>query len=306
MKESRTWQKFLSAFKENLEKQSKSSVTVRGYLADLKLFEKWYRGTYGRDSDPSNTKDVDLLSYKSHLQTIKRQAPATINRHIAALRSFFAFLYEKGQTKTFLAEHLKPLEPEPKRAPEVLSHKQVLRFLAAPDKNTAGGKRDFAVLQVFLQAGLRLSEVADIRMEDIEIGERRGTLRVQSGKGNKFREVPLNRTARIAIKEYLEVRPSYPDENHLFISQKRSPLKPRSIYDIVKKYLARTRIANPNIAVHSLRDTMATNLYNQHKDIRLVQEILGHKHIQTTTKYTKKTKEEKEQALEESPLNIYR
>ena len=124
MKQIQTWQKSLFAFKENLEKQSKSSVTIRGYLADLKLFEKWYRGTYGRNSDPLKTKDVDLLSYKSHLQTIKRQAPATINRHIATLRSFFALLYEKRQTKTFLAEHLKPLEPEPKRAPEVLSHKQ--------------------------------------------------------------------------------------------------------------------------------------------------------------------------------------
>ena len=80
----------------------------------------------------------------------------------------------------------------------------------------------------------------------------------------------------------------------------------KGIQDIFINFLARAGIANPNIAVHSLRDTMATNLYNQHKDIRLVQEILGHKHIQTTTKYTKKTKEEKEQALEESPLNIYR
>jgi len=65
MKESQTWQKFLSVFKESLQKQSKSSVTVRGYLADLKLFEKWYQGTYGKNSDPLNTKDVDLLSYIS-------------------------------------------------------------------------------------------------------------------------------------------------------------------------------------------------------------------------------------------------
>jgi len=168
------------------------------------------------------------------------------------------------------------------------------------------GKKDFAVLQIFPQAGLRLSEVADISMENIEIGERKGTSRVQSGKGNKFREVPLNKTTRISIREYLEIRSRHSDENHLFLSQKRSPLRPRSIYDIVKKHLARTGIANPNITVHSLRDTMATNLYNQHKDIRLVQEILGHKHIQATTKYTKKTKEKKEQASEESPLNIYR
>lgn len=183
---------------------------------------------------------------------------------------------------------------------------QVLRLLAAPDKNTASGKRDFAVLQIFLQADLRLSEVGDIRVEDIEIGERKGTLRVQSGKGNKFGEVPLNKTARIAIKEYLEVKPSYPNENHLFLGQKRTPLKPRSVYDIAKKHLARAGVTKPNITAHSLRDTMATNLYDQHKDIRLVQEVLGHKHIQTATKYTKKTKEEKEQALEESPLNIYR
>jgi len=157
MEQTQIWQKFILAFKENLEKQSKSSITIRGYLADLRLFEKWYKGTYGRNADPKNIKDVDLLNYKSHLQTIKRQAPATINRHVAGLRSFFALLYESGQTMSFLAQHLKPLEPEPKRAPEVLSHREALRVLAAPDKNTARGKRDFAVLQVFLQAGLRLS-----------------------------------------------------------------------------------------------------------------------------------------------------
>jgi len=171
------------------------------------------------------------------------------------------------------------------------------------DTSNDKGKRDFAILQLFVQCGLRLSEVASIELDDIEVGERKGTLQIVAGKGDKQREIHLNKTARQAIKAYLSVRPTLLDTNKLFISQLNRPLSPRSIYHLTKQYLEAAGM--PHLSCHSLRHLFATNLYNQHKDILLVKEALGHKTLESTLRYTSKTKEELASALEESNLNIY-
>ena len=302
---SQSWKETLELFKDKLEKEDKSKVPITNYCHDLSLFQRWYLTSLEKSEIIiEELKDTDFLAYKSFLQTVKRQRPATINRRIATLRSFCYFLKDCGFIEHFLTEHLKPLEVQSVRAPEILTHSQVLRLMGAVNKNTQKGRRDFAIIQLFVQAGLRLSELASIQLNDIEISERKGGLRIPSGKGQKPREVMLNKTARIALCEYLRVRPETTFSNYLFISNKRNPLAPRTIYGMVKGYLR--KIGCGEYSCHSLRHLFATRLYNQGKDIVLVKEALGHKSIETTLRYSRKSKAEILEALESSELNIYR
>jgi len=172
------------------------------------------------------------------------------------------------------------------------------------DTSNDRGKRDFAILQLFVQCGLRLSEVTNIQLDDIDISERKGRLRIVAGKGGNEREIHLNKTVRYAIKEYLQVRPTLPDTNKLFISQLLRPLSKRSIYHLTKKYLEMAGM--PEFSCHSLRHLFATNLYNHHKDILLVKEALGHKTLESTLRYSHKSEEDIAMAMENSDLNIYR
>jgi site-specific recombinase XerD len=298
------WEKYLAMFRERLEREGKSGITVKGYLDDLSLFARWYLGTFGKENvSVFEVKDVDLLAYKSHLQKICRFQPSTINRRVATLSAFFSYLCEEKILDRFVASNLRPLELQPTRAPEVLSHAQVLRLFGSIERSSVRGKRDFAIVQLFVQCGLRLGEVASIRIGDFELSERKGILRVCCGKGGRFREVPLNKTARFALSEYLQLKPDLEVTNYLFVSQKGTPLSKRTIFDVVKKYLG--MIGVNDASCHSLRHLFATNLYNKHKDIVLVKEALGHKSIQTTLRYARKSKAEVQQALESLDSNIF-
>jgi len=297
------WDEYLDLFKDKLEREGKSVITIKGYLDDLEQFARWYLRTFCKENvSVFEVNDVDLLAYKSHLQNIQRCQPSTINRRVAALRTFFSFLLEEKILNSFIGSHLKPLELQPARAPEVLSHSQVLRLFGCIDRSTIRGKRDFAIIQLFVQSGLRLSEVAGIRLGDFDISERTGVLRVHCGKGGKFREVPLNKTARFALSEYLQSRTDLAGTDYLFLSQRASPISKRAIFDVVKKYLEMIRV---DASCHSLRHLFATNLYNKNKDIVLVKEALGHKSIQTTLRYARKSKAEVQQALESLDSNIF-
>jgi integrase/recombinase XerD len=295
----------LILYEEYLARLGQSSFTIKSYLSDLKLFHKWYQETYEvKRVDHTVVKDIDLLSYRNHLQYEKRRKTATINQHVAALRSFFGFLHIKGIIRGSIIANLKPLSKPYLRAPDVPKRTQVLKLFRMVDTNNDRGKRDFAILQLFVQCGLRLSEVASIEIGDIHMTERKGILRIAGGKGDRPREVNLNKTARHALKAYLGVRQALPDTKKLFISQLRRPLSRRSIYHLTKKYLESAGM--PDLSCHDLRHLFATNLYNRHKDILLVKEALGHKTLESTLRYSHKTGDEIASAMEDSDLNIYR
>lgn len=209
-----------SLYSEYLAKLGRSPVTIRNYLSNLKLFSKWLSVTSETNRvDVPCVTEVDLLSYRNHLQYLKRHKTATINQHVAALRSFFSFLYNNGFISESVITNLNPLSKPFLRAPEVPKRADILRLFRMVDTSNDRGKRDFAILQLFIQCGLRLSEVAEIELDDVEISERKGVLRIVGGKGGQIREIRLNKTARHAIQEYLQVRPFLLDTKKLFISQ---------------------------------------------------------------------------------------
>ena len=298
-------EELLTLYEESLVKSGQSLLTIKSYLSDIKLFHKWYQETYEvKKVDITVVKDIDLLSYRNYLQYEKRRKTATINQHVSALRGFFGFLHSAGVIRESVIANLKPLSKPYLRAPDVPKRAQVLKLFRMVNTNNDRGKRDFAILQLFVQCGLRLSEVASIEIGDIHMSERKGVLRIAGGKGDQPREVSLNTTARHALKAYLGIKPNIPDTKKLFISQLRRPLSRRSIYHLTKKYLEAAGM--PDLSCHDLRHLFATNLYNRHKDILLVKEALGHKTLESTLRYSHKTEEEIALAMEDSDLNIYR
>jgi integrase/recombinase XerC len=295
----------LLLYYDYLAKLGRSPVTIRNYLSNLKLFSRWFTKTSETERiDFTQVTEIDLLSYRNHLQYSERHKTSTINQHVAALRSFFSFLHNSGSISEAVAKNLRPLSKPFLRVPEVPKRVQVLKLFRMVDTQNDRGKRDFAILQLFVQCGLRLSEVANIQLDDINISERKGTLRIITGKSGSERKVHLNKTARHAIKAYLRVRPTLPETNKLFLSQLNRPLSTRSIYHLTKKYLEATGM--PDLSCHSLRHLFATNLYNRHKDILLVKEALGHKTLESTLRYSHKSEEDIAKAMENSNLNIYK
>ncbi|MBC8229661.1 tyrosine-type recombinase/integrase [bacterium] len=292
----------LSLYSEYLSQIGRSYATITSYLSNLKLFSKWFTNETKRINFTTVT-EVDLLSYRNYLRLEKRHKTATINQHVAALRSFFVFLHSKGIISQSVITNLKPLSKPYLRAPEVPKRAQILKLFRMVNTQNDRGKRDFAILQLFVQCGLRLSEVAQIELNDIDISERKGRLRIIDSKGGQQREISLNKTARHALKDYLQVRSTLPDTNKLFISQLNRPLSTRSIYHLTKKYLEAAGM--PDLSCHDLRHLFATTLYNRHKDILLVKEALGHKTLESTLRYMSKSDEELAAALENSELNIY-
>ena len=300
-----SWNSLIQQFTDDLKSRGRSRNTVTSYSSDVGLFAKWHRETYGQaDGGPilAGLNSIDLLD---HVRLLKAKAsPQTVNRKIASIRAFFSYLLEKGLIKKDHSRVIKPVRVELPKSPEVLSHAEVLKFFRAVDQESEKGKRDWAIIQLMVQAGLRIGEVANVRTGDLEISERKGVLLIRSGKGGQPRKVYLDSTARKAIQDYLEVRPKHPGLENLFISQKRSPLSRRAIHNVVKFYLERAGL--PGRSAHSLRHLFATKLYNGSKDILLVREALGHRSLQTTLRYARKTEAEIAEKIEESELNIFR
>jgi site-specific recombinase XerD len=136
----------LILYEEYLARSGQSLFTIRSYLSVLKLFHKWYQETYEVEQvDHTVVKDIDLLSYRNHLQYEKRRKTATINQHLAALRSFFGFLHIKGIIRESVITNLKPLSKPYLRAPDVPIRSQVLKLFRMVDTSYDRGKRDFAM-----------------------------------------------------------------------------------------------------------------------------------------------------------------
>jgi len=158
-----------------------------------------------------------------------------------------------------------------------------------------GRKKDIAITELLLNTGIRVSELCNLTMNDVEITERKGIIRVM-GKGRKYREVPLNSEVRKYLKEYLDVRP-YNTSEYVFISQKTGTKMTRTaIYEMLKKY---GELAGIKVSPHMLRHTFATfSLRNKGVDLRTLQDLLGHEDLNTTARYTKPTMEDKARAVE--------
>jgi site-specific recombinase XerD len=281
----------LESFKEDLLRQEKSKNTVRAYVRDVEEFIQWFSETVGEFS-PGQITVVDVQEYKNYLYNIKRNKPVSVNRKLSALESFCEFLVSAGHLKDNPAAKVKKIKQQKTAEVAALSNSELYRLKRM--FYLEGNKRDIAIFELMINTGLREAEVCNLKLDDVVMSERKGIVIVRSGKGEKYREVPLNANVRRAIQAYLEVRPNR--GNYLFVSNKSDRLSESQLYRIIRKYADMAGIkAHP----HMLRHTFATKLLREGKiDLPTLQNLLGHVNINTTAVYTRATMQDLEKAVE--------
>lgn len=276
---------YIKTFKQYLLGQDKSDNTISCYIRDTKAFIDWYssRTDYGLDK----LIELDAVEYKKHLQN-GSDSIITINRKIASINSFLAWLYREEKIERELS--IKPIKNKDTKQYKGLEDKELRKLRT--EIHRLGKTMHIAIIEILLGTGIRVSELVDLKISDIEISDRKGKI-VVLGKGNAIRTVPLNKDTRKAINEYLKVRKQSADD-HLFIGQ-RGAMKRNAINLILKKYGERLGI---DITPHKLRHTLGYKLVREGKPITTIQQILGHDNIQTTNIYTLTTERDKIEALE--------
>lgn len=251
-----------------------SPNTVTSYCHDVEAFLN------SKGAATSSVTASDIESYLGSIKVSKRSSA----RILSALRSFFDWCVQEGQTK----DNPAALVDSPKLGkylPAVLSVDEVSAIMDSVDLKAPAGKRDRAILEVLYGCGLRVSEAASLRISKINFED--GFVDV-IGKGDKQRLVPLGEMAADAIRAYLEDRPlpySRAQEDILFLNKFGKPLSRVSIFNMVKKQAMIAGI-HKEISPHTFRHSFATHLIENGADLRIVQEMLGHESILTTEIYT--------------------
>src|SRR6266498_5638555 len=192
-------------FLADLERQETSPQTRHAYRLDLLHFASWFARTVGESFSPEAVTPTDVRDYRSHLINVEKRQPSTVNRRLAALRRFFQWAKALGLAKELPTDNVKGVASSP-RAPHWLEKRDVDRLIRTVERH--GKARDLAIVLTLRHTGIRVSELSSLMLGDVEISERKGTLTVRSGKGSKFRVLPLNVDARQAIAAYLEMRPT--------------------------------------------------------------------------------------------------
>ena len=251
----------------------------------------------------------DIHAYISHLAVNNRSKATTRARKISTIRIFFKYLSQKANIlEVNPAQNLETPKLE-KRMPKYLSLEDSKKLLnAADNQDNRNYKRDYAITTLFLNCGMRLSELVGINVNDIDFDECKMTV---IGKGNKERTVYLNKSCMVAINDYLFSRPpqnlvkkdSKNSDIALFLSEQKQRISNRTVQAIINKELKLAGLDAKSLSVHKLRHTAATLMYQYgNVDIRALQELLGHQSISTTEIYTHVSNEQVRNAIESNPL----
>lgn len=274
----------LTAFKAYLTAEDTSRNTMSAYLSDLSNFLTWYSQTVETFALDEVT-PTDIRNYReTHQEQVPPMAPATINRRLAALRRFFAWAKEQHLIPSVPTERIRNVESTV-HGPRSLGRKQWNRLQRALEQAKGNqGIRDRCIVLVLYHTGMRAGELAALRVSDITLGERSGSIQIQRGKGNKARLVPLNAEARSTLRSYLQIRPAC-EVQTLLIGQRGEPLSSHAIYDVVVKYGQRAGLEE--VTPHTLRHTFARSLLLAGVPLSDVADLLGHSSLDTTRIYTK-------------------
>ena len=300
--------------------KGKSINTIKGYSVDLGLFFKFLKVYKGLEnnielekieeveiSDLSDNfiKDItlsDIYAFLAFLEKVRNNSAYARARKVATLKSFFKFL----NSKIKLIDENPTVELESpkinKRHPVYLTLDQSITVLNSMDKENKNYYRDYCILTLFLNCGMRLSELCNIEIEKIK-----GDTLTIIGKGNKERTVYLNEASIAAIENYLknrnDLKATEEAKKYLFLSSKYRPINKRSVEILVKKHIENAGFKDQKYTPHKLRHTAATLMYKYgNVDIRSLQNILGHENISTTQIYTHVDDETLREAVKTNPL----
>jgi integrase/recombinase XerC len=298
---------WLSDFITSLREEDLSPATVRGYCYDLDRFFQWIKAAKGTSGRLEKLTTMDLINYRQYLINVVGLKPATVNRRLEALRRLCRWAYQTQRIKNNVAQELKPVRFARNVRPLGLTEPEVHALLRVAGESGHGlATRNYALVQLMLQTGLRVSEVAALKLKDVVARERSGFVRIRQGKGFKEREIPLNATARRALCAYMAERKSPDKPDAFFLSDGGGPMPTRTIQAVITQLGKRAKITRVGVSAHTLRHTFALNYLKQNPG-KLVElaTLLGHESLDTTAIYTRPSSEDLAQDLERSRLNIY-
>lgn len=300
---------------------NKSPNTVKEYNYDLNMFLKFILQHF-RMTDEKDIKNViirdmsidtiskitldDIHAFLFYLTNNFSSKAATRARKTSSIRVFFNYLCnKKGLIEKNPAQNLETPKLD-KRIPKYLTLDDSMKLLEAvkQDDDDRNSERDYAIITLFLNCGMRLSELVGINFKDINFNDKKLNV---IGKGNKERTIYLNGACMDAINKYIAVRPhdnvNFESKDALFLSERRERISNRTVQYIVKKELQKAGLDTNKYSVHKLRHTAATLMYKYgNVDIRALQELLGHESISTTEIYTHVDNSQIRDAVESNPL----
>jgi integrase/recombinase XerC len=275
----------INDFLKNIEsRKAYSEHTVVSYAADLKKFEAFCKET----KQSSNPDYADSKLIRKWISSLKQSglASRTVNRKIAALKSYYAYLLRNGLIEANPVENISNLRAN-KMLPDFIKQEALDLLLDGqyfPDDFE--GIRDRLIIEMLYATGMRRAEIIDLSISDIDMAQSRILV---SGKGQKQRIVPYPSQLNARIKAYLELRKQHtPEDTHFFITKKGKAAYPKLIYRSVRKYLVYITELKKK-SPHILRHTYATHLLNNGADINAVKELLGHAGLSATQVYTHNT-----------------
>lgn len=295
--------------------RSRSSKTVNEYFIDLRTFFRYLkirRGLVSSDTEFDEIKIddvtldllktvtlIDAYEYMNYLVRDRNNKVAARARKCSSLKGYFKFL---SSNRKYLEKN--PVEDlempkKPKTLPKYLTLEQSIELLNAVDGDNK--ERDYAIITLFLNCGLRVSEMASLNYTDLRTDN---TMRVV-GKGNKERVIYLNKACLTAINDYMKVRPvdDVKDKKALFISRNHNRMSVKTIQAMVYKYLAKIGLDAQGYSCHKLRHTAATLMYQYGDvDVRVLKEVLGHENLGTTEIYTHLSSKQLKSAADSNPL----
>lgn len=301
--------------------KGRSKLTVEGYFIDLRTFFRFLKKYKGLVPEETPLEEItiqdlplsmiaevslsDVYEFLNYTFSEKSNNARTRARKVSALRGFYKYL--TNNVALIPTNPVEKLElPAAKKAlPTYLSLEQCYDLLRAFDQSDPFYPRDFCMVTLFLNCGMRLSEMSGLNQNSF----RDNTLRVL-GKGNKERILYLNEACMRAMKEYLAFRSQQTpivDKEALFLSQTGHRLGQRRIQQIITEHLKRAGLSDMGFSTHKLRHTAATMMYQYGEvDVKVLQEILGHANLNTTEIYTHVSSKQKEAALSSNPLASYK
>jgi len=297
----------LEDFKRNLQIRDYSELTIKGYIGDSLYFIKWFENYHGQSFSIEAVQPTDLQEYRQQLLN-KGLKPNTINRKLAAVLAFGKWCVETGLIEHNPGIHIRSVDST-SLAPKWLDKKERAAFIRAAEKDLMTARtryprlwimrlRDTTMVITLLNTGIRVREICSLKLSDLEISPRKGLITIK-GKGLKERNIPLNNSARKKLREWLNYRPEV-DTDTLFVSQRGTPIKPRSVQRAVSRISDNTSLEE-RITPHTLRHTFAKSLIDQGVSLEKVATLLGHSNLNTTRIYITPSERDLADAVEKIP-----
>ena len=312
---------FLNSFLDySITMLNKSPNSIKEYNYDISNFLKFIKIEYKLTDEIDYSKifindltidDIkkitieDIHKYISYMATELKSKPATRARKLSSIKMFFKYLSQKAKLLDVNPAQNLETPKIGKRLPKYLSLDESKKLLdTVQNEDNRNLTRDYAIITLFLNCGMRLSELVGINIKDITFSEAKLNV---IGKGNKERTIYLNNACMHAINKYLNDRPKegihYNSKDALFLSERRERISNRTVQTIVRRELLKSGLDINKYSVHKLRHTAATLMYQYgNVDIRALQELLGHESISTTEIYTHVDNLQIRNAVESNPL----